>query len=173
MATMDLSDKPPGEDEGVYLDPVVIVLEMDHVFKKKVKTKHVCAICGLNRLHPDHGAFSWQSSGRSIDNWRVRMETNDMWQEAYIAQLNATGLPKPCKSIEVSARIWFHEVARGGGSRDEDNYRYPLSKFLGDALQRGGWLLDDGWSYFRFRELDYEGVIPGVQRTEFMLTARV
>lgn len=163
---MQLSDRSS-------LEPVVITLEMQHQFKKKPGTKHVCLACGANRLHPDHGAFSWQSNGRLMDNRHVRDTTNDLWQEAMVVRLEATGLPRPCKFIEVFGRITFAAPPPARSKRDEDNYRYPLSKFLGDALQKGGWLRDDDWSSFRFRELDNEGVTPGQQRTSFMLVATV
>lgn len=156
--------------EGAVRRPgqAILTHEMDHPFKLKKGTKHVCDTCGANRLHPDHGCFSWQAQSRLIDNRHVRKSTNDLWQEMYVDRLGGLEIPRPCSFIEVAGRISFPSHAKG--SRDEINYMYPIAKFLGDALQRGGWLVDDDWASFRFRELDLAGVTPGVQRLELMIS---
>jgi hypothetical protein len=144
---------------------VEIVHERHHLFAIKPGTKHVCLTCGANRLHPDHGAFSWQSSNRLMDNRFVRNKINSLWQDMLLGLLATTGLPRPCAFIEVMGQICFPDRK----ARDEDNHRYPYSKFLGDALQRGGYLINDDWGSFRFRDLDRVPSEPGVQWTRLLL----
>lgn len=143
---------------------------MDHPFKVKPsvgkkKIKHVC-LCGKNRLHPCHGAFSWNQYGSGANRFTYQ-ETKKAWSEMYVSLLDPLGLPRPVSFIEVQGRICFPD----GKDRDEDNFRYPYSKFLGDALQAGGWLKSDGWDSFRFRQLDRVPCEPGQQWTELMIMA--
>lgn len=146
------------------LAPVEIVHRRDHPFTRKPSTKHVCYRCGEHRLHPTHGAFSYRAFG-SGSNRFVYQKTKKAWEQMFLDLLGETDLPRPCAHIEVLAQICFPERS----TRDEDNHRFVYSKFLGDALQRGGYLRNDDWTSFRFREMDRVEPQPGQQWTRLLL----
>jgi hypothetical protein len=91
---------------------------------------------------------------------RAKQELQDGLEEA----LRAAGLPCPVPGgrVDVSAVLLVPDRRR----RDEGNFRTPLEKALGDALQAGGWLPDDTPEHFRFGELTFEVVSgsPGESR---------
>jgi hypothetical protein len=150
-----------------HIDPsheVVIVHRRDHAFAVRPGTKHMCRVCGLARLDPCHGAFSYRAFGSGVNRF-VYQKTKRAWEDMFLDLLAATDLPRPCRHIEVMGQICFPDRH----DRDEDNHRFPYSKFLGDALQRGGYLLNDDWSSFRFRDLDRVDPEPGQQWTRLLL----
>jgi len=55
--------------------------------------------------------------------------------------------------------------------RDEGNFRTPLEKALGDALQNGGWLVNDTPEFFRFGQVTFT-LKPGVSETKVTLAWR-
>lgn len=77
--------------------------------------------------------------------------------------LTAAGMT-PCRSVYVEGMITFPDRRK----RDQGNYRAPLEKFLGDALQRGGWLPDDDWQHYQFGDLRCS-YASGVSRTDLIL----
>lgn len=134
------------------------------MFKLKAGTKHVCGECGKNRLHPDHGAFSYRRFGSGANRFSYQ-EAKKAWEEMFLTLLAEVDVPRPCQHIEVMGLICFPDRTK----RDEDNHRFVYSKFLGDALQHGGYLANDDWASFRFRELDLAPVEPGQQWTRLIL----
>jgi Holliday junction resolvase RusA-like endonuclease len=80
--------------------------------------------------------------------------------------LLAARLPRPIPGgyVEATATLLVPDRRK----RDEDNYRGPLSKSLGDALTNGGWIVDDDPSHFRFGRLAFEHS-PGVRATRVRL----
>ncbi len=70
----------------------------------------------------------------------------------------------PCLSVYVEGQVTFPNRIK----RDQGNYRAPLEKFLGDALQRGGYLPDDDWAHYQFGDLQ-AGYEKGVSRTQLVL----
>lgn len=155
-------------DPGVELDSITIVHEMDHLFGLKKGTKHVCSKCGANRFHPDHGIFSYNRVG-SGGNRHVYQATKKLWEQMWLTKLRALDLPRPAKFIEVFGRASFPDSAL----RDEDNYRFLVSKFFADALQSGGYLANDDSRSYRFRELDFLPPVSMKQRTELLLLISV
>lgn len=150
------------------LEPVLLVHESIHLFSKKKGTKHVCMTCGEHRLHPNHGCFSFNRFGSGADRWTYQ-KTKKSWAKMWEPKLSELNLPRPCRSIEVFGRISFEAPPPAGKSRDEENYRYPLSKLLADPLEKAGLIANDDWSSFRFRELDLMEVTPGLRRVELMI----
>lgn len=136
--------------DPVFVDQVELYLPRDHQFSKKSdKAKKTCGVCDEHRLHPNHGAFSYREFGSGSNHW-VYQKTNDSWQDYLIAALQCTDLP-PVASIMVEGIMCFPDRR----DRDQGNFRFPVEKFLGDALQHGGWLKNDKWSCYQFGQLDY------------------
>lgn len=142
-----------------------IVMAMDHEFIRKPGTKHVCTICGDDRMSPQHGAFSYQGSSRRLDNRFTYQKTNKSWRKRYLELLAPLDLPQPCSCIHVSGQISFPDAHK----RDEGNHRFLIEKFLGDALQDGGYLENDDWASYRFMDLDLAPVVRGQQTTRLMI----
>lgn len=85
------------------------------------------------------------------------------WYGVLSTALQAAGM-EPCASVYVEGRITFPNRIK----RDQGNYRSPLEKFLGDSLQRGGYLPDDDWQHYQFGDLQ-AGYEPRVSRTDLVL----
>lgn len=152
----------------VWLPSVQIIHARSCSFKLKKGTKHVCGRCGKTKLHPVHGAFSYNLFGGGSNRF-VWQKLKEDWEMMLLSLLAKTNLQKPCRRIEVSGLICFPNRF----AHDEDNYRFLYSKYLGDALQKGGYLEDDDWSSFRFRELDRVEPVKGVQWTSLLLRPQV
>lgn len=75
--------------------------------------------------------------GRS--HWSVQAKTKGEWEGIFCMLLLAARLPKKLESVRAYPEIHFKTKAK----RDGDNYYFPISKPLGDALVKGGWLPDD------------------------------
>jgi len=101
-------------------------------------------------------------------HWRtVHRAKQQLQRDLELVMLGAPGLPRPIPGgrVEVTATLIVPDRRR----RDEDNFRGPLSKSLGDALVNGGWLPDDTPEHYRFGEAVFE-VVPGVRATRLHLT---
>jgi hypothetical protein len=68
------------------------------------------------------------------------------WQRDIELVLMASQLSKANESLEVQATLRF-PTSRG---RDTGNFQSLLEKAVGDALQNGGWLVNDTAECFRF-----------------------
>lgn len=142
------------------LDPVEVYLERDHAFDLRPGTKHSCR-CGRPRVAPEHGPFSYRLLGSG--NRFVYQAAKSAWEAAWIAALTGAGMPT-CASVHVEGLITFPDRR----ARDEGNHRFAIEKFLGDALQRGGWLSNDDWTRYRFGPLESE-YRPGVSAVRLMI----
>ena len=71
-----------------------------------------------------------------------------LWYRDLAPALAAAGMVR-CDTVYVEGLITFPNRRK----RDQGNYRAPLEKFLGDALQRGGYLPDDDWAHYQFGDL--------------------
>lgn len=159
----------PGVPSGVqHLDrgfgPVTILLERDHEFiKKSAKASKTCGVCGGNKLEPQHGPFSSGEFGSGANRWAYQ-NANRTWKEAFLAALRLSDLPLNCKHIFVEGRMCFPTRAQ----RDQGNFRYPVEKFLGDALQADGYIINDKWGCYEFGQLARVD-IPGESWVQLML----
>lgn len=86
-----------------------------------------------------------------------------LWYRDLAPALAAAGMVR-CDTVYVEGLITFPNRRK----RDQGNYRAPLEKFLGDALQRGGYLPDDDWAHYQFGDLQ-AGYEKGVSRTRLVL----
>jgi len=89
------------------------------------------------------------------------------WEDRLIELLAAAGMPR-CERVVVEGLMTFPDRRK----RDQGNYRYMIEKALGDALVRGGWLLDDDWDRYEFGGLGYR-YEAGVSATRLVLFPRV
>jgi hypothetical protein len=76
------------------------------------------------------------------------------WENLFGELLSKTSLPKAVRITSVSRARSASATHRR--DRDQGNHRFILEKALGDALQTGGWLLDDDWDSYEFGGLANE-----------------
>lgn len=86
--------------------------------------------------------------GGSGSDIHAYQNANKAWQHIYGQLLGAAELPQPMTHALVEGEWTFPQWF--GSGPDQENFRYPCSKFLGDAFQAGGWLLNDRWDAFEF-----------------------
>ena len=93
-------------------------------------------------------------------HWRQGHRWKKAWQSDIWVLLLASGLPKPLRHVEVTARLRFPQKRQ----RDEGNFRVILEKACGDALVAGGWLPDDSAEHYSFGRVEFEAS-RGANRT--------
>lgn len=100
-------------------------------------------------------------------HWRTVKRHHDALKDELIVALFQWEATKPTalaqvanKRVRASAQLRFPKRRR----RDEGNFRAPLEKALGDALQHRGIIADDTPDYFTFGELTFDPE-PGPSRT--------
>ena len=72
--------------------------------------------------------------------------TKGEWQGIFAILLLQAKVPKRLVHVTATARLEF----KNKGRRDSDNFIFPVSKPLGDALTKGGWLVDDDSERYHF-----------------------
>lgn len=145
------------ELELARLEPVMIEHTLDHKFVDG--SKKGCNLiladgtrCGAAKTavlhHPYPPSFNDLGSG---DRWGYQAQ-KQKWTEFFEEALNASGLPRGLARVAVEGEWTFPRKPGKGGKRgpDQDNYRFPVSKALGDALENGGWLEGDYWLAYQF-----------------------
>lgn len=141
--------------------PVVIEHIPHHRFVKR--PSRGCAVCGRAKTHPDHHAYPESfNEGGSGHNHFAYQNAKKAWQARLIKLLAASELPRPLARVVVEGELTF--TRRFGKGPDQENFRYPLSKFLGDAMVEGGWIVDDDWGRFEFGGLAYRLEPAGTPR---------
>lgn len=87
-------------------------------------------------------------------------KTKGEWEGLFAKMLMEAKVPRHLSLVKVRAELQFRDKRR----RDLDNFHFPISKPLGDALVKGGWLKDDTPDHFVF-----EGVTMSKERLEHPL----
>jgi hypothetical protein len=153
------------------LVPVEVVREPDHEFVGPRKPREKCQVCGRVASNLAHHAYpeSFNEGGSGHNIWAYQ-NAKKAWTGVLIALLEQAELPRPLSRVLVEGELTFPR--RYGKGPDQENYRYPLSKFLGDALVEGGWLPDDRWDLFEFGGLAYR-LERGVQRMRLIVFGTV
>lgn len=82
-------------------------------------------------------------------HWQGVAKTKLKWEGIFQYMLMAAKVPRPLPSVTVFAELQFRDKRR----RDSDNYYFAISKPLGDALVKGGWLVDDNPDYYAFNRV--------------------
>lgn len=86
--------------------------------------------------------------GGSGSDMFAYQNANKAWQHIFGQLLGAAELPMPMARVLVEGEWTFPQ--RFGRGPDQENFRYPCSKFLGDALEAGGWIANDWWEAYEF-----------------------
>jgi hypothetical protein len=86
--------------------------------------------------------------------WQVAYRKGKPFRDALALMLPGAGLARPVPGVVVNAVLRFPVARR----RDEGNFRTPLEKALGDALVKGGYLLDDTPDQFRVERVEFAPV---------------
>lgn len=165
------------------LEPVTIVRERDHQFKSRVPKKDLtkgqqdlCLHCHDGKHNPrNHHAFPestnhWGSGG----NRMAYQAENSYWQAIYQDLLIKSGLPTGITRVYVEGVFTFGDSFGRRQKPDQENFRYPCSKFLADTMVKGGWIADDSWSskiddfQFEFGGLQFR-FVDGLYRMELRI----
>lgn len=146
LEQLGLAVPAPAAPAGQTLDPVELMIERDHAFKKKDpdpdsgRKRVGCEVCGRAKRDIAHlGAPPSLNDGGSGMDRMAFYELKKTWQAALTSELDASGLPKGLAFVSVEGLIGFPTLAE----RDQGNYRWMIEKALGDALVEGGWLVSD------------------------------
>lgn len=142
--------------------PVLVVRTLDHNFtrgQKAVrggKTQFVCAICGYVKGNVIHHAFPRSFNTFGSGSRKAYQGAKDAWAGVFDPMLESSDLERGMGGVRVEGICTFGErTHRRGHVPDQENYRYPLSKFLADRLVAGGYIEDDSWFCFQFGDLAY------------------
>lgn len=144
--------------------PVELEVRAHHPYRSKGKGTRGCAVCNGAKLHPDHLGAPPSLNVLGDGNRFVYRALKTAWESLLLERLRDSNLPKGLTHVLVEGECTFPD-RRG---RDQGNHRFMLEKALGDALQQGGYLPDDTWSFYEFGGLAqrYE---HGVSRTRLLI----
>lgn len=177
------------------MEPVEILIEADCLFESKpcalcgkskgsgihrkknreegkpfcpFKRQNGCAACG--RAKGDDAHFGAAPSmnvfaSRDPSVYRSLIET---WKSVIGDRLREALPAVTFESVLVEGEVTFPKAAK----RDQGNHRTLLEKATGDALEAGGWILDDTWDRFSFGNLE-QRVEEGKSRTRLILFPRL
>lgn len=82
--------------------------------------------------------------------------TKKTWEGIFQVMLMQARVPRRVEHIHVTPRLKFKTANR----RDADNFYFAIGKPLGDALVKGGWLIDDDFTRYEIERVKIEtGVI--------------
>lgn len=142
---------------GPSIPQVFIRHTLDHKFvvkeKKPGKKKPPpgCALCNAGKHRTVHHPHPPTLNDVGSGDRHFYQDMVKVWKDRWTELLEATVLPKPCGFIYVSGTICFPTRAK----RDQGNFRAFTEKTLGDALEDGGWLVNDDWSSYEFGQLGF------------------
>lgn len=89
--------------------------------------------------------------GSTRAHWRTTTKTKKEWTRIFGEVLQASGLPRGLTHVRVQATLYF---TTPNTRRDGDNFYFPISKPLGDALAGPGlWLPDDTPEFYAFERV--------------------
>lgn len=115
----------------------------DHEFvkhgRKRVK-REKCVQCDhvySNIVH--HGYPQSLNVGGSGFNIHVFQGMKQAWQRRFFTLMTEAEVPSPLSRVTAEGMIVFPDRI----GRDQGNFKFLIEKALGDALQEGGWLVDD------------------------------
>jgi Holliday junction resolvase RusA-like endonuclease len=79
--------------------------------------------------------------------------TKGEWEGLFLGALMAAKLPKRLARVHVKPQLKFK---RKGKAPDADNFYFAISKPLGDALQKAGYITDDDPEHYRCERPEIE-----------------
>lgn len=84
--------------------------------------------------------------------------TKGRWEGMFAMMLLTAKLPRSLSFVRVRPKLEFRTKHR----RDSDNFYFAISKPLGDALQKGGWLPDDTPEFYACERPEIETGVQGL-----------
>jgi Holliday junction resolvase RusA-like endonuclease len=78
--------------------------------------------------------------------------TKKEWEGIFQVMLMQARVPRRLDRIHVKPRLQFRTKNR----RDADNFYFAVGKPLGDALVKGGWLVDDDYTRYEMERVEIE-----------------
>lgn len=157
----------PGE--RVPLQEFMLEHRQKHKFVK-VEGRRGCGDCGgLKKDIWHHGFPSSFNIGGSGRNHFAYQNEKKMWSAFFIEAMDTIGLPRGLGKIHVEGTLTFPTRRMNATGPDQGNFRFSLEKFLGDALEEGGWIKSDNWLTYTFGNLEwrYEKGVRGLQLVFF------
>jgi hypothetical protein len=146
-----------GMEGGRTFEPVMIEHEREHAWPRGTPKGKRCAECKRGKHTLPHLGYPESINvGGSGSDWFAWQNAKKMWQARFAELLEVSGLVRGLERVMVEGLICFPDRR----ARDQGNLRYPLEKFLGDALVNGGgfvdggWLRDDLWPRYQFGNLE-------------------
>jgi len=125
-------------------------------FEAKPDGKRGCAKCNLAKGHRAHfGRPESFNEGGSGTNWHAYQGKKRALMSLLSTLIEGTGLPRGLGRVQVEGKMVFGRRP-GAKGPDQGNFRFPLEKALGDALEDGGWLVQDDWTRYQFGNLEYD-----------------
>lgn len=112
----------------------------------------------LDEIPPSSNAKS-SVGGRSNEQAQARVKGE--WEGRFAVMLLAAKLPKGLAHVRVQPYL---EFKRNGKAPDSDNFYFPISKPLGDCLQKGGWLADDDPAHYACERPRIEMGVDGLPK---------
>jgi Holliday junction resolvase RusA-like endonuclease len=107
-----------------------------------------------------------RGGGGSRRHWGVAHREKAKFEGLFLMHFLSEKLPKGLERVQATAQLQFKDRRR----RDPDNYHFPISKPLGDALVKGGYLPDDTADFYRLTEVTMN---PDPLRTQLRQPARM
>jgi hypothetical protein len=92
-----------------------------------------------------------KSSGYAA-NHHAAARAKKNWEGILMVMLLQAKVPKELAWVHASMELRFPSRR----TRDEGNFRMLIEKALGDTLQQGGYLPDDGPQHYRFTEVTFD-----------------
>ena len=128
------------------------------------------AVTGTSRLtlHELPPSKNHLGKGGSRGGWRTERAIVKAWQGDLAMLCLAENVPRGCAHVVAEILLTF---PRRAAKRDPENYRYVISKALGDALQDAGVIDDDGPERFTLATLELT-VRARITRTDVNLRWR-
>lgn len=143
-------------------EPVTVTRARDHEFKSRTPRKllekgqhDLCLHCMRGKHNPIHHAFPESTRVWGSGNRKAYQGANDDWYKVFSAMLKKSDLETNLVRVGVEAEYVIGKKM----TIDQDNFRYPCSKFLGDTMVKDGYISDDkldwetGLWLFSFGEL--------------------
>lgn len=131
-------------------EPVELFHQRDHIFAKRGRKREKgekCLECNKSESNIVHHGYPRSLNvGGSGFNPFVFQGMKQAWQTRIIEMLGDSGLSTGLEHVLVEGLICFPDRTE----RDQDNFRFLLSKAMGDALEAGGWLEKDSWDHYEF-----------------------
>lgn len=151
------------------LHPIVIEIRQVHGYRSKGTRKNGCAVkladgsvCNQAKAAELHlGLPLSLNVVGSRGGYHTYNNFKEAWEEVLLKELAASGLPAGWHADAPDGALKIDTISAEGQvcfpimrkDRDQGNFRWFIEKCLGDALVKGGYLIDD--SYWPERHYEF------------------